>query len=761
MKKLSFIIIFAFFFLSVFSKKNLNDSSAVISGRVDVEYCSKIKKTPTYISFSYFNIHSFSDTTLRSQVDSSGYFRISFPISTINYITLKIELNIGDTIYRCGRWLNRSEEYVNNILRRSPQLYLLKVITEPGDSLNLDLEINLANFPILKVKPENIKVIYSGKKTSVKNNNFYLKVNEQSNNNSIGVIWDNKKTELFDLEIKEAMSICDYRLRESLNVLNEHKDNISSELYQLTKTDYIFASLHLKHTLVRAYLYSDTASSSTKRKQSRELYGFMDDVEFKDEYMISSKYRGFLGAYIEYLLRIIYGEDKPVYINGYYLAKAAFRGETRKLELSRMVDFILNHPENLEQNIIYYYDFINTYPTGKLSENFKNYFLKKQKVFSGAIPPDLIISDSKGRTKSLHNLKNKVVVITPEYHYNGNLITELNEKKYKEVIFIGLETENSFAVDLKEFYTDFDYLAYEKLNTNSYEAYVFNSATYTLINKEGKIVKHFSPNPRIKKNLDKAIEEELAKRYTLRQKTKSFLQRNVFKLTIIFSVLISIVITLLFVSEIKKRRLRTRRMQLQGEIKALRAQLNPHFLFNSISSIQNYIRRSDTDTAINHIGEFSKLMRMTLEFSEKEFLTLNEEYTYYTSYVKLEAMRHGFQYSINIDKDIDKYNTEIPGMLLQPFIENAIIHGISGLGKKGILEISFKPYLDNLIQAVVTDNGQGYYNGIDRFGLKSSRERIDLLNSQYKKRIALSITNKSGNGNTSGLVVELLIPRKY
>lgn len=763
MKQLTLILFFAFLSLSAFSSKNLNDSNAIICGKIDIEFCAKANKTLTFLHFSFFDTFSLTDTTIKTKVDTvSGFFKAILPVTNITYINLKIYLEPTDTTNKCVQMLYLPEKYASNFLRRTPQLHIRNFISEPGDSLYIDLETKFTYFPVHIVIPKNNKITFSGSKTAVGNNNFYLKHREPYNYHSGSLLWDKKKSDLFDLEIKEALSICDNRLRENLNSLKEVKDSISNKFFHLTQTEYIFANLNLKHRLVRAHLYSDTASSITKRKQSRELYGFMDEVEFKDEYLISSEYIYFVSLYIEYLWRIIYGEDIPIiYYNGYYLAKAAFTGKTKKFMLSKLVDFNLNNPEKLEQNIIYYKDFINTYPTGELSDKLKNDYLRRKKVLPGAIPPNLILSDSLGRTKSLSNLKNKVIVITPEYHHNDNAISELREK-YKDVIFIGLETENSITVELNEFYTDVEYFAYEKLNTNSLKAYLFKYATYTLINKEGKIVNHFSSNPRWKKNLDKAIDIELAAKYTFTQKAKSFLQRNVFELIMLFSIIISITLTLFFVSEIKKRRLKNKRMQLQGEIKALRAQLNPHFLFNSISSIQNYIQKCDIDTAINHLSDFSKLMRMTLEYSEKDFLTLDEELTYYTSYIKLEAMRHGFNYTIDIDNNIDKYNTEIPGMLLQPFIENAIIHGISGLGKNGQLKIELKPFNGNFIRAVVTDNGKGF-NGDSkgRYGLKSSRERIDLLNSKHKKQITLSIANKPGHANGTGLVVELIIPRRY
>jgi tetratricopeptide (TPR) repeat protein len=117
----------------------------------------------------------------------------------------------------------------------------------------------------------------------------------------------------------------------------------------------------------------------------------------------------------------------------------------------------------------------------------------------------------------------------------------------------------------------------------------------------------------------------------------------------------------------------------ETEMKALRAQMNPHFIFNSLNSINDYIDKHDTETATTFTTKFAKLMRRILENSEHKEILLSNELQTLELYMQLEAMRlqNGFSYEIQTDEDIDKDNTLIPPLLLQPFLENSILHGIA------------------------------------------------------------------------------------
>ena len=202
--------------------------------------------------------------------------------------------------------------------------------------------------------------------------------------------------------------------------------------------------------------------------------------------------------------------------------------------------------------------------------------------------------------------------------------------------------------------------------------------------------------------------------------------------------------------------------QLNSELKAIRSQLNPHFLFNSLNSIQNFINKSDPKTANMHLSRFALLMRKVIELSEKESTTLKEELDFNRTFIELEQLRYGFKCKFDIESTIDLYNVEIPSMIIQPFIENAIVHCMADLGEKGVLSVAVRETGSDEIYVEIADNGKGFEADANKgFGLKSSRERIDLINSQRREKIDLQI-GSSGNSQTEkGSIIKLFIPKKY
>lgn len=261
---------------------------------------------------------------------------------------------------------------------------------------------------------------------------------------------------------------------------------------------------------------------------------------------------------------------------------------------------------------------------------------------------------------------------------------------------------------------------------------------------------------------EKKISTLISQKYTVITRIKNFTENNKNEIIIALSVLITLILLILIFSKVRQRKQNLIRRHLNSELKALRSQLNPHFLFNSLNSIQNFINKSDSKSANMHLSKFSQLMRRIIELSETASITLNEELGFNKTYIELEQLRYGFNYSMVIDDSIDQYNTEIPSMIIQPFIENAIVHCMSDLGEKGELRIFVRAENENKISIEITDNGKGFELDSDKgFGSTSSRERIDLLNSQNREKIELHIENRKGNQDSVGTKVTLTIPKKY
>ncbi|MEM8846695.1 MAG: histidine kinase [Bacteroidota bacterium] len=189
----------------------------------------------------------------------------------------------------------------------------------------------------------------------------------------------------------------------------------------------------------------------------------------------------------------------------------------------------------------------------------------------------------------------------------------------------------------------------------------------------------------------------------------------------------------------------------QVELKALRAQMNPHFIFNSLNSIGEYILNNDTQAASDYLSKFARLMRMTLENSDKQLITLEEDIQLLNTYLAIEQKRFdkAFEFEIKVINDIDADEVLLPPMLLQPFVENSIVHGLSKSAKSGKILISFQSEQQELICSV-EDNGVGRAkskrnNGNlkkSSMGVSITQNRIEVLNKTKSANGSVKIIDK-------------------
>lgn len=240
-----------------------------------------------------------------------------------------------------------------------------------------------------------------------------------------------------------------------------------------------------------------------------------------------------------------------------------------------------------------------------------------------------------------------------------------------------------------------------------------------------------------------------------------------------FLVLASVVI-LLRIRQIKRRERREAETQVamsRNELKALRAQMNPHFVFNSLNSIQHFILNNKTIDAGKYLNKFARLIRLILYNSEKSSITVREELEYLQLYLDLEMLRfdNRFHYTVDITEDIDIDYIEIPAMLLQPYVENAILHGLMPREKGGELKIAFR-LTDNTLVCSITDNGIGREKSIairqlskqkdhKSLGMKITNDRLELINRLNGSNMSLTITDLYDESQqASGTRVDIFIP---
>lgn len=221
----------------------------------------------------------------------------------------------------------------------------------------------------------------------------------------------------------------------------------------------------------------------------------------------------------------------------------------------------------------------------------------------------------------------------------------------------------------------------------------------------------------------------------------------------------------------RNSRLEMERKMLEAERKALRAQMNPHFIFNSLLSIQNFLAQNDRKSAYTYLARFGKLMRSILENSDKTYVPIEEELTVLRLYLQMEALRadHSFQYEIMVDKKLNPLSDEIPPMLLQPYVENAIWHGVMPLKEGGRIEVELRQEAEGVV-CRIEDNGIGREAASEQrhkspqaktrsFGTRITEERLGLMNSSRRRNITVVTTDlKDETGKACGTRVELIVP---
>lgn len=211
---------------------------------------------------------------------------------------------------------------------------------------------------------------------------------------------------------------------------------------------------------------------------------------------------------------------------------------------------------------------------------------------------------------------------------------------------------------------------------------------------------------------------------------------------------------------------RNKKIRLQS----LRREMNPHFVFNSLNSVNQFIAENDEIRANKYLSAYSTLMRSTMEQSGKDFVPLAVELDHLNKYLALEHQRfsHQFDYKISVDENIDQSEVAIPNMIIQPFLENAVWHGLRYKQDKGLLTLQFLKKEQNIL-IEITDNGIGitqskalktnHQKQYKSLGMDNTKERIALLNQLYQSKIHLQITDLT---TASGTIVSITLPiQKY
>jgi tetratricopeptide (TPR) repeat protein len=261
--------------------------------------------------------------------------------------------------------------------------------------------------------------------------------------------------------------------------------------------------------------------------------------------------------------------------------------------------------------------------------------------------------------------------------------------------------------------------------------------------------------------------EELSKDVSIGQREATIQQQTVFRQQLVIYGLLVIILIIGVAAYFIYRSAQASKIANQMlALKSLRSQMNPHFIFNALNSVNHFIAQQDERTANKFLSEFSQLMRLVLENSQEDFIPLSKEQEILSLYLKLEhyRFRDKFDYEINVDESVSVDSLEVPPMLIQPYIENAVWHGLRYKETKG--KLSLRIFRENNFLVVeVADDGIGRRRSAElktenqrrhnSTGLKNIQDRLQIINKVYKANYKVVIDDLAEN---TGTRVRIYIP---
>ncbi|NVK63450.1 MAG: histidine kinase [Flavobacteriales bacterium] len=258
------------------------------------------------------------------------------------------------------------------------------------------------------------------------------------------------------------------------------------------------------------------------------------------------------------------------------------------------------------------------------------------------------------------------------------------------------------------------------------------------------------------------LKEQLVVQYEVREKDKQndllkqdirikeeeISRRNIILVAAILLSLFAILIVFLLY---KRKQQKAKFQYLEVEQKLLRTQMNPHFIFNSLNSIQNYLLNNETEKSVIYLSKFAKLIRGILESSREEFIELDDEVELMKIYLEYQKMQSDrlFDYSVECDESLLEEGIKLPPLLIQPFIENAVKHAFSKSDENNKIALSYTLSGDNLL-VTIKDNGKGIDNNVrvnnahQSYAIQITKERIQNINAIFKRKVAFDISSEKG-----------------
>lgn len=453
-----------------------------------------------------------------------------------------------------------------------------------------------------------------------------------------------------------------------------------------------------------------------------------------------------------------FNETALKYINYATEINNEFKGGAVNNNIDVLKASIFSQPETLNS------DSLNFYLNSSVSKDDPNYnYLKAQyfynaKQFDSAEYHLNIIKEFQGDLSAFDNVNLLTCQTNQNKFVEANKTVSKIARQLKKESFSSLDSIN-YLENLTEYY----------VATNQKHQALANLEKYTELRNRFFRIENAKNTNELSTLLEIKNKEQQIESISKHAKKIGFTLEKRNQTLLIALLIILFVITLYAFNRIRSKNKRIKleqtKMKLASanhelEMKLLKNQMNPHFIFNSLSAIQSNIRQNKNEKALNYLGQFSGLMRLTLESTRKQYSSLQEEIELAEKYILLQQLRKGnFDYIIQISESVQQDIDIIPfpALSLQPFIENSILHGFIDSNHKGMLEIKIDTEGDYLITEII-DNGVGLNQAKSLHSSQAIsiiKERLNLLDKQDGTKSTLTIENRT---DTNGVRVYLKVP---
>lgn len=563
---------------------------------------------------------------------------------------------------------------------------------------------------------------------------------------------------------------------EKFQILNSEKNNVSKDFFT-----YMSSEFNSAQAIMRYYDYWNSFSEEYLKGSNLAIDNkllILPDLPSCPDYRMLDQYEDYISVYatIRYYLFTYANTGRlPVISMPNYdldFQKALLSGVPYYLNIGNIMADWISERRKLPLRDVHetqFDEYIENCNHQESRETIIKLINRRNQISIGSERPKVNLLDMNGNSFSWDAAEGKVVVMmlfndySREHYFCKDLYEEYGENN-KEVLILRIspgitfdswksQNERYSKLGYQMFYADGELAFNKQFLTNKRIR-----SRYLVIDRQGKIFR----NPGTIQELKGAIKAALKQAPPPKA---PFFETRVGR--VLPGIGIGLVLSFMLYRIIVFRRIRKRELKhrlTSLEHKAIKAQLNPHFLFNCLNSIQNLINKDKLNEANDYLTSFAGLIRKILQHSEKDEVSIHEDIETLKKYLELERLRFDFNLNIEIDPSIDIYSTMIPPMLLQPAVENAILHGLDPKYGEKELRIEIVMQSGNILFRI-DDDGVGRKASSkvqiesDSKGLDIIKSRIDIMNVNQPDSFSFRVIDKTdSSGKSTGTRVEIVVP---